>query len=1027
LSAEDRGRRGITQAYTQQYRPSISTSVPLRVSVSNAWNTTLGSGHSTLDATSLDSYTGSGTAPSGYTVNEHGSTTEHDHTSVDSTWVNGASGSAGNWVYSGKATGTYHGEGHTTNSASSTYSRSASMADTGDVNFDGSTGVSQTDDWDEDVSATQMLGANDHWTVSSGSGTYSDTGVNGWTYSGSSPYTASDATGTVSESGSDDTIVQGTVHSTWSTGNSVGVGAGWQISGGDRTLSTISAGQWTATGTAAYSKSMPEEAIDSFDIDGTNTVTHSQNWSTTDTIKQTLGASANWLTTSHTDNYGSGSLDSTSFSGTGNYTGPFDDPGTATDTSGSLTSQNFNITVNHGASGAIITSGSGTGHQATSDTFGYSEGGASNPDDAYSDSMTYSASGGATTSSVIDTTWKYDPSGSWRAAQTHEVDAGNASNTDNLTRTVVVAQGSAPDQSTVSDHSSYSYSRDLSVTTDPLGNMTISGSDTGAGKASGTFTSSGADNSNNDTYGYTGGGNQTYSNNGPIGAWSGTENETEIEVNQGPPYTWSAITSPPSPGFHGDPHQLADTPLATNSGTWGEEQPSPEPVGTPPGVNVTPDPYWSNVIHFLPGAIADTVSSDASAVWNFIKSPDTIVAAAGFIPVIGNFVAAASDIYHGNYGFAALDIGSIIFDETGAGEAEAEARIVVNIGGDLEKANAAAREGTQVAGDVENVARDASAAGEEAPIVQCSIEGQCFIAGTQIVVATLDSEEDDRAAQSVHWFESTAVAVAPPAVRYITQSIETLKPGDWVLARDQFNPGAPNTLQRIEVAVERTAFSLTAVTIRSSTGWLQTLYTTSEHPLYVPGRGWVVSRELQEGDELVQPDGGVSIVVATRHERHRDGVLVYNFMVAESHTYFVRGENSTAEPVWVHNTGCPGDGLLEEAGMSERAADEVGMKAAEHHIITTYENAGEDAADARDILADAGIDLEDKANKIPLPGHYGPHPPAYHAEVLGQLQESVGDLTPGSDEFREATLSALLDLKNQLSDANNWLTRLITR
>lgn len=34
---------------------------------------------------------------------------------------------------------------------------------------------------------------------------------------------------------------------------------------------------------------------------------------------------------------------------------------------------------------------------------------------------------------------------------------------------------------------------------------------------------------------------------------------------------------------------------------------------------------------------------------------------------------------------------------------------------------------------------------------------------------------------------------------------------------------------------------------------------------------------------------------------HPEGITVYNFRVAEAHTYFVRGNDSTAEPVWVHN------------------------------------------------------------------------------------------------------------------------------
>jgi len=35
----------------------------------------------------------------------------------------------------------------------------------------------------------------------------------------------------------------------------------------------------------------------------------------------------------------------------------------------------------------------------------------------------------------------------------------------------------------------------------------------------------------------------------------------------------------------------------------------------------------------------------------------------------------------------------------------------------------------------------------------------------------------------------------------------------------------------------------------------------------------------------------------------REGVTVYNFRVAGTHTYFVREAGSLAEPVWVHNAG----------------------------------------------------------------------------------------------------------------------------
>jgi len=89
--------------------------------------------------------------------------------------------------------------------------------------------------------------------------------------------------------------------------------------------------------------------------------------------------------------------------------------------------------------------------------------------------------------------------------------------------------------------------------------------------------------------------------------------------------------------------------------------------------------------------------------------------------------------------------------------------------------------------------------------------------------------------------------------------------------------------------------------IRSSNGQEQTLCTTHEHPVYANGLGWVESMDLKVGDEIPEPSGGVSTVIATRQERHAEGIAVYNFRVVQAHTYFVREANSTAEPVWVHN------------------------------------------------------------------------------------------------------------------------------
>ena len=187
----------------------------------------------------------------------------------------------------------------------------------------------------------------------------------------------------------------------------------------------------------------------------------------------------------------------------------------------------------------------------------------------------------------------------------------------------------------------------------------------------------------------------------------------------------------------------------------------------------------------------------------------------------------------------------------------------------------------------------------------------CFVAGTQVVVAVLPvsgSEEDEPLVSTFGTDGGTALAAAPArTVRYVTRPIEAIGAGDWVVARDQHDPDGGAMLRQVEAAFVRRALHLTAVTLRSSTGAEQVLRTTAEHPVYVPGRGWVDCRELEAGDELLEPSGGRSTVVSAVHERHPAGVAVYNVWVAQSHTYFVREGGTVAEPVWVHNYDVDGE------------------------------------------------------------------------------------------------------------------------
>jgi hypothetical protein len=76
------------------------------------------------------------------------------------------------------------------------------------------------------------------------------------------------------------------------------------------------------------------------------------------------------------------------------------------------------------------------------------------------------------------------------------------------------------------------------------------------------------------------------------------------------------------------------------------------------------------------------------------------------------------------------------------------------------------------------------------------------------------------------------------------------------------------------------------------------LKATGEHPFWTRDRGWIATKDLHTGEELLKRSGGWVRVVAVRWNRER--VAVYNFEVGGFHTYFVGSQG-----VWVHNTCFP--------------------------------------------------------------------------------------------------------------------------
>ena len=110
--------------------------------------------------------------------------------------------------------------------------------------------------------------------------------------------------------------------------------------------------------------------------------------------------------------------------------------------------------------------------------------------------------------------------------------------------------------------------------------------------------------------------------------------------------------------------------------------------------------------------------------------------------------------------------------------------------------------------------------------------------------------------------------------------IEDIKSGDKVWAT---NPETGETILKEVVQTFRNeANELVRVTVNG-----EEIICTPTHPFYVPVKGWTAACELRAGDRLQLVNGEYVVVEQVQHEILESPVTVYNFEVADFHTYYV--------------------------------------------------------------------------------------------------------------------------------------------
>lgn len=138
------------------------------------------------------------------------------------------------------------------------------------------------------------------------------------------------------------------------------------------------------------------------------------------------------------------------------------------------------------------------------------------------------------------------------------------------------------------------------------------------------------------------------------------------------------------------------------------------------------------------------------------------------------------------------------------------------------------------------------------------VHNRCFIAGTEIALANGD-----------------------------VKNIEDVSVGEEVLTYNEetkvTEPGIVGDLKKHSVD------SVIRLTLENT----NIITTTSEHPFFVNGKGWVKASDLEMGDECIKTDGSTSFIstVETLKETH----TVYNLLsVSDNHNFFANG-------ILVHN------------------------------------------------------------------------------------------------------------------------------
>ena len=250
---------------------------------------------------------------------------------------------------------------------------------------------------------------------------------------------------------------------------------------------------------------------------------------------------------------------------------------------------------------------------------------------------------------------------------------------------------------------------------------------------------------------------------------------------------------------------------------------------------------------------------------------------------------------------------------------------------------------------------------------------------------------------------------SPNGRRYLTKAIETIQPGERVLAREEF--GERLSMQPVMDLFHNQSAHLRWLTLQTLDGCTSKLPTTDSHPFWVhEQQNWIEAGKLEPGMTFTGPHNQPVKLLVTHLEEFHDLRPVYTLEVNDAPTFFVLPDGSDV-PVLVHNAKkCPGGSASDGASKKADGGD-FDM----HHTIPR--EIRRSRSTGKSLLPDHLVEHPDIVGRPGLPNR---------RSTLRDVHRDIHNRNREGGDYNTRFKEMLKELEKMKPDQDSWTAKDIT-